>query len=1825
AATDTVSGFEAITGTGHGEAITLDAGGNELRGGGGNDTLRGGAGNDRFLFGQNDGADVLADAAIGDVLVFSGPDGTTAPSLARSGSAGNYTYTVTFGSTTATFISPDLLDLTTASASAVGTTTWEMTVGAGTPLARDDSGGAFSTDEETVLTTGDVLANDTDPGLANVQIVSYDAVSAHGATVTRVPGTGQFTYDPADIFDGLIDGQSGTDTFTYTVSDGTTTTTATVTINIAGFTDNPVAYADSATTTEDAPVTIDALANDLDPGAQDAVVTQYDSTGTGGGTVVYNGDGTFTYTPGAGFNSLGVGETGTDSFTYTLDDGRYASTTTVTVTVTGVDDLFTAQDDSRILLEDQVATLDVLANDTDPDGDPVSLVSVGTPNVGTAQIVNGQIVYPPPLNYNGPVTFTYDATDGVSTQTATVSLNYVAVDDAPTIVNDTVTATIGRGPVVIDAVANDIDPEGGAITIWGANAWSHQAGPVQIIDNQIVWNPASNLGPGTYQLYYAIRDEAGHNAYSGEISVTLIDEQAPYAVNYIVQGSEDAPLTVSGTASFFDRNGDTLTVVSIQTENIANATVTDNGDGTFTVTPDANFVGTVYVPVVVSDGIHEVAHTQQVLFNNTYDPVTLHEDIYRIRPDELLTVHTADLLANDVNPDGALNGFVTSAGFGLNGTVTGYAGESQTANYASHSHPGIMTGPSAILLSQSGGRVNFTPDAGFHGIATFEYNFFERAIHAYTPVNGTVSVYVDRDVAAADDTAATAEDTAVVINVLANDSDADGDAMVVHRVDQPANGSAEVLPDGTIRYTPVANFSGTETITYYVGSEFQPESAASTAIITVTVTPVNDPITAVDDSVTTAEDQQVVLDLTGNDLNPDGFTGAVLSVGTPAHGAIVQTGQTITYVPDADFNGTDSFSYTREDGLGGTTTATVTVSVTAVNDAPVANADSVTVAEDGSLTFDPRGNDSDPEATALSVTALGTPAHGSAQINADGTVTYVPDANYFGSDSFTYTVSDGELTATATIAVAVQPVQDVPVAVDDSAITAEDTAVVINVIANDTELDGQALAVTAVTGAANGQVHFSGGRITYTPDADFNGAEQLTYTVSDGNGGTASATVDITVTPVNDAPAVMNDSSSAVQSATQTLDPLANDSDVDGGQLSITALNGTAVQPGQFVSLANGALVFLNGDGTVSLFPGGNYDHLTKDQNAVETVSYTVSDGAGGMSTGSIQFTVTGINDAPVAVPDSVSTQEDIAVTLGVLGNDTDAEGNPLTLTAVADPANGAVSFTAAGSITYTPDLNFNGTEVITYTVSDGQGGSSTGILTVNVAPVNDLPVAANDTAATNEDTAVTIDVLSNDSDAESSSLLIAEASNGSNGTVEIVNGQLVYTPEANFFGTDSFTYRAGDGQGGTAQATVTVTVKPVQDAPLAAPDSAVTTEDTAITIDVTANDTELDGEALTVTGVTGAANGQAQFTGGQITYTPDADFNGSEQLVYTVSDGNGGTATATLDITVTAINDAPVANADSVTVAEDGSLTFDPRGNDRDPDSAALSVTSLGKPGHGSVQINSDGTVTYVPTVNYFGHDSFTYVLSDGALVSTGTVTVVVQPVQDAPLAAPDSIVTAEDSPVTIDVTANDAELDGDFLVVTGVTGARNGQAEFFGGQVTYTPDADFNGSEQLIYTVSDGNGGTATATLDITVTAVNDAPEVANDTAVTTEDSTVSLAPLANDSDPEGSALVITSLDGTPVTAGEGVSLASGAIATLNADGTVTFDPNGAYDGLQSGGASAVVRIPYTVADAGGRTSTGAIEVTVTGVNNPAAFSGQLHAGISEDSSSVSGQIAV
>ncbi len=224
-------------------------------------------------------------------------------------------------------------------------------------------------------------------------------------------------------------------------------------------------------------------------------------------------------------------------------------------------------------------------------------------------------------------------------------------------------------------------------------------------------------------------------------------------------------------------------------------------------------------------------------------------------------------------------------------------------------------------------------------------------------------------------------------------------------------------------------------------------------------------------------------------------------VGTPAHGsAVANADGTITYTPAANYTGADSFSYTIGDGQGGSATATVNVTVTTVNDAPVAADDPATTAEETAVSIAVLANDTDPDGDSLSVTGVGSPAHGSAAANADGTIAYTPAADYTGADGFSYTIGDGQGgSATATVNVTVTAVNDVPVAVNDTATTAEDTAVAIAVLANDSDADGDTLTVSVVSVPAYGTaLAGADGIVIYTPAPGYDGADMFTYAVIDG-------------------------------------------------------------------------------------------------------------------------------------------------------------------------------------------------------------------------------------------------------------------------------------------------------------------------------------------------------------------------------------------------------------------------------------------------------------------------------------------------------------------------------------------------------------------------------------------------------------------------------------------------------------------------------------------------------------------------------------------------------
>ena len=449
------------------------------------------------------------------------------------------------------------------------------------------------------------------------------------------------------------------------------------------------------------------------------------------------------------------------------------------------------------------------------------------------------------------------------------------------------------------------------------------------------------------------------------------------------------------------------------------------------------------------------------------------------------------------------------------------------------------------------------------------------------------------------------------------------------------------------------------------------------------------------------------------------------------------------------------------------------------------------------------------------------------------------------------------------------PVNDPPVAVDDAAITDEDTAVTFPVLDNDTDADGDMLTVTAAS-APNGTVVINAdGTVTYTPNANFNGIDTVTYSISDGNGGTDTAMLVITVDPVNDPPIAVDDVATGNEDQPLTIPLLGNDTDVDGDDLTVT----TATSPDGTVTI--------NPDGTITFTPNANF-------NGPTTITYEISDGNGGNSTATVAVNIAPINDGPVAVDDAASTPEDTPVTISPLLNDNDLDGDPLTIVSANAP-NGTVTINPDGTVTYVPSANFNGTDTITYQISDGMGGFSTATIIVTVNAVNDPPVAVSDTASVNEDSSVNIPVLTNDTDADGDTLTVTSAA-APNGTVMIeADGTITYTPDPDFFGTDVITYTITDGNGGTSTAVVTVTVTNTNEPPVDEPEAVSVVGGTDTIINVLDNAFDPDGDPLEVI-IASADIGEVTINpDGTLTYTAPFGFSGEATIRYFISDGQGG------------------------------------------------------------------------------------------------------------------------------------------------------------------------------------------------------------------------------------------------------------------------------------------------------------------------------------------------
>ncbi|MCD1413869.1 tandem-95 repeat protein [Vibrio parahaemolyticus] len=1536
---------------------------------------------------------------------------------------------------------------------------------------------------------------------------------------------------------------NGSETLTFTATDPSgESVSQTVDFTVAPVVD---IEADSADVVEGTPTIINVLGNDTFE-STDKVVSLDADNGPKNGTVIVNNDGTVTYTPDDNY----VGE---DTFTYIVTSGGMSESTTVEVNVTPVNDAPVAKDDIATTQEDTAVTIDVLPNDTDVDGDKLSIQSATVPEAqGKVEIVDGKLVFTPAENFNGDAEITYTLTDGALTDQATVKVTVNAVNDTPVVESNIADQALAEDftPYTIDlnTAFSDVDNVDGELTFSVSGNSNIQ---VAIVNGIATITPTADWN-GSETLTFTATDPSGES-----ISQTVNFTVAPVADIVADKATvvEDTPtfIKVLGNDTF---EGDDK-LVSLDTNNgPANGTVSVNPDGSVTYTPNDNYVGKdTFTYVVTSGGVSE-STTVEVNVTPVNDAPVAKDDIATTQEDTAVTI---DVLSNDTDVDG------------------------DKLSLQSASVPEAQ-GKVEIV----DGKLVFTPAENFNGDAEIIYTVTDgqladeaKVTVTVNPVNDAPTIKVDAVESITEDAVST--DT-VVATLTVRDTDTPEDQLTVS-LENNSNGYFVLVGNEVkLTQTGVDAVNNDElnlknlTISASVSDGVNPTASDSDSLV---VNRVNDAPTvenAIADQVLSEDFASYTIDL--NDAFKDSDSALNFSVSGNSNVLVSIENGIATISPTADWNGSETLTFTATDPSGESVSQTVNFTV-----APVADivADKTTVVEDTPTIIKVLGNDTfEGDDKVVSLDTNNGPANGTVSVNPDGSVTYTPNDNYHGADSFTYIVTSGGVSESTTVNVDVTPVNDAPVAKDDIATTQEDTAVTIDVLPNDTDVDGDKLSIQSASAPeAQGKVEIVDGKLVFTPAENFNGDAEITYTVTDGQL-TDEAKVTVTVNPVNDAPTIKVDAvESITEDAVSTDTVVATlevaDTDTPEDQLTVSLENNS-----------NGYFVLVGDE--VKLTQAG-VDAVNNDELNLKdlTISASVSDGVNPTANDSDSLVVNRVNDAPT-VENAIADQE--------LSEDFDVY--TIDLNEVFKDSDSSLKFSVSGNdniqisivngvATITPTADWNGKETITFTAKDPSGESVNQTVDFTVAPVVDIEA---DSADVVEDTPTIINVLGNDTFESTDKLVSLDAENGpKNGTVIVNNdGTVTYTPDDNYVGKDTFTYVVTSG-GVSESTTVEVNVTPVNDAPVAKDDTAITDEDTPVTIDVLPNDNDIDGDKLSIQSASvPEAQGKVEIVDGKLVFTPAENFNGQAEITYTVTDGQL-TDEAKVTVTVNPVNDAPTIKVDAVeSITEDAVNT--------DTVVATLTVRDTDTPEDQltvSLENNSNGYFVLVGNevkltqagVDAVNNDELNLKdLTISASVSDGvnptandSDSLIVNRVNDAPTvenAIADQELSEDFATYTIDL--NDAFKDSDSALNFSVSGNSNVLVSIENGIATISPTADWNGSETLTFTATDPSGESVSQTVDFTVAPVVD---IKADSTNVVEDTPTIINVLGNDTFEGKDKVVSLDAENGP----------KNGTVIVNNDGTVTYTPDDNYVGKDT--------FTYVVTSGGVSEST-TVTVNVTPVND-------------------------
>ncbi len=744
--------------------------------------------------------------------------------------------------------------------------------------------------------------------------------------------------------------------------------------------------------------------------------------------------------------------------------------------------------------------------------------------------------------------------------------------------------------------------------------------------------------------------------------------------------------------------------------------------------------------------------------------------------------------------------------------------------------------------------------------------------------------------------------------------------------------------------------------------------------------------------------------------------------------------------------------------------------------APTANSQSVTTAEGVGQTITLTGADPNIPPLPLTYSVTTQPAHGTLSGTAPN-LTYTPTAGYFGSDSFTFTDSNGtETSSPATVSI---NVVGTPTANAQSITTAEGNAQAVTLTGSDPNTPPLSLTYTVTTQPAHGMLSGTAPNLTYTPASGYFGADSFAFTDNNGTATSSPAAVSIDVVGT----------------------PTASSQSLGTGENTAAAVTLTGSDPNSPALPLTYSVTTQPTHGTLSgTAPNLTYTPTTGYTGA-DSFQFTDSNGVATSSTATVTIAV----GAPVANPQSITTAEETARSITLTGVDSNTPPLPLTFTVTTQPAHGTLSGTAP-NLTYTPASQYFGADSFTFTDSNGTQTSSPATVSINVVGT---PTANAQSITTAEGIAQAVTLTGSDPNTPPLSLTYTVTTQPAHGTLSGTAPNLTYTPASSYFGADSFAFTDSNGTATSPTATVSINVVGT---PTANSQSLGTGENAAVAVTLTGSDPNTPALPLTFSVTTQPMHGTLTGTAPNLTYTPTTGYTGADSFQFTDSNGVATSSAATVTIAV----GVPIANPQSITTAEGVAQAITLTGVDSNTPPLPLTYTVTTQPAHGTLS-GTAPNLTYTPTAGYFGADSFAFTDTNGTQTSSpATVSI---NVVGTPTANAQSITTAEGTAQAVTLTGSDPNTPPLSLTYTVTTQPAHGTLSGTAPNLTYTPASGYFGADSFAFTDSNGTATSPAATVSINVVGT---PTANSQSLGTGENTTVAVT--LSGSDPNSPALPLT-----------------------------------------------------------------------------------------------------